>query len=86
MSIALGGNFVGESKIIDPADNLIDNTINFDSYFTAKAGVYYSIKNIQLSVNVNNIFDERYYIGGLNSGRIFPGAPRNFLARIEYSF
>lgn len=86
LGIGLGGNLVGKSQLIDSSENLIDNTIVFDSYFTAKTGVYYAYKNVKLSFNVNNIFDERYFIGGLNAGRVFPGAPRNYLLTVGYSF
>ena len=84
--IGLGGRYVSESQTIDPADNLIENTIRFPSYFTARAALYYQFENIKLSLNVNNIFDERFFIGGLNAGRVFPGAPRNYLATVSYSF
>jgi len=86
LGIGLGGNYVGKSKIIDLSENIIDNTINFDSYFTAKTGVYYTYKNVKLSLNVNNILDNRYFVGGLNSGRVYPGTPRNYLLTLEYSF
>ncbi|WP_405414510.1 TonB-dependent siderophore receptor [Maribacter sp. Asnod1-A12] len=86
LGIGLGGNFVGKSQIIDSSENLIENTIVFDSYFTAKAGLYYAYKKVNVSFNVNNIFDKRYFIGGLNSGRVFPGAPRNYLLTVGYSF
>ena len=86
VGIGLGGRYVSESQTIDPADNLIENTIRFPSYFTAKAALFYQFQNMKLSVNVNNIFDERYFIGGLNAGRVFPGAPRNYLATVSYSF
>lgn len=86
LSIGIGGRYVSSSQVIDPADNLIDNVITFPSYFTAKAGIFYAYKDVRLSLNINNIFDERYFVGGLNAGRVFPGAPRNYLATIAYSF
>lgn len=86
LGLGLGANYVGKSKIIDLSENIIDNTINFNSYFTAKSGVYYTYQNVKLSLNINNIFDERYFVGGLNSGRVYPGSPRNYLLTLGYSF
>ncbi|MEM8939000.1 MAG: TonB-dependent receptor [Bacteroidota bacterium] len=86
LGIGLGLRYVSDSQTIDPAANLIDNVISFPSYFTAKGAIYYQYQNMKLSFNVNNIFDERYFIGGLNSGRVFPGAPRNYLATVSYTF
>ncbi len=86
LSLALGGRYVSGSQVVDPADNLINNVIKFPGYFTARAAIYYTYKNAKLSFNLNNIFDERYFVGGLNAGRVFPGAPRNYLATISYAF
>ena len=85
-SFGLGGRYVSESQTVDPAENLIENVITFPSYFTAKAAIFYKYKDLGLALNVNNIFDERYFFGGFNAGRVFPGAPRNYLATVSYSF
>ncbi len=85
-AIGLGGRYVSESQIADTAPNRINDFIFFPSYFTSRAGLFYRYANIDFALNVNNIFDERYFVGGLNAGRVFPGAPRNFLVTIGYSF
>lgn len=86
LGLGLGGRYVGSSIIPSGVPNAVRPTIEFPSYITARAGVYYRINNFDISANLNNIFDERYFIGGLNAGRIFPGAPRNFLVSMGYSF
>ncbi|MCG8306525.1 MAG: TonB-dependent receptor [Cytophagales bacterium] len=86
LGFGLGGAYSSESQTVDSSPNLIENTIVFPSYFIAKGAVYYQYRGAKLSVNINNLFDERYFIGGLNAGRVFPGAPRNFLATISYTF
>ncbi|MFD1001546.1 TonB-dependent siderophore receptor [Ohtaekwangia kribbensis] len=50
--------------------------------------VYYSPSkaNMQLALNVNNIFDTTYWIGAQNYLRLFPGAPRNFMLTATYKF
>lgn len=42
--------------------------------------------NIQLALNVNNVFDTTYWIGAQNYLRLFPGAPRNFMLTATYKF
>lgn len=42
--------------------------------------------NMQLALNVNNIFDTTYWIGAQNYLRLFPGAPRNFMLTATYKF
>lgn len=42
--------------------------------------------NIQLAVNVNNVFNTTYWIGAQSYVRLFPGAPRNFMLTATYRF
>jgi iron complex outermembrane receptor protein len=58
------------------------------SYTVFEAAVYYkpSATNMQLTLKVNNLFDETYWLGGLNPSRLGPGAPRNLLLSANYQF
>lgn len=42
--------------------------------------------NMQVALNVNNVFDETYWIGAQNYVRLFPGAPRNVMLTATYRF
>lgn len=53
------------------------------------AGVYYNPianNNIQLTLKINNILDETYWLGAQNYTRLFPAAPRNFMLTATYKF
>lgn len=52
------------------------------------AAVYYRPSNtgMQLTLKINNLFDDTYYLGGLNPSRLGPGAPRNVLLNATYKF
>ncbi|MEP2279913.1 TonB-dependent receptor [Maribacter sp.] len=58
------------------------------SYTVFDAAVYYKPNNtgIQLTLKLNNLFDETYWLGGLNPSRLGPGAPRNVLLNATYKF
>lgn len=58
------------------------------AYTTFDAAIYYtpSKSNVQLALNLNNIFDKTYWIGAQNYTRLFPGAPRNFMLTASYKF
>jgi len=58
------------------------------SYTVFDAAVYYkpNIAGIQLTLKLNNIFNETYWLGGLNPSRLGPGAPRNVLFNATYRF
>ncbi|GAB2671796.1 TonB-dependent siderophore receptor [Flavihumibacter cheonanensis] len=58
------------------------------AYTLLDMAVYYTLSgsNMQLSLQVNNLLDETYWIGAQNYLRLFPGAPRNLLFHVSYSF
>ncbi len=64
------------------------NRVVLPSYTVFDAAVFYKPNNtgIQLTLKLNNLFDETYWLGGLNPSRLGPGAPRNFLLNATYKF
>lgn len=58
------------------------------AYTIMDMAIYYtpSKANMQLALNVNNVFDKTYWIGAQNYLRLFPGAPRNFMLTATYKF
>ncbi len=80
VGIGVGLNHVGKrlpSQVRDfelPAYTLLD------------AALYYTYAKFKLSVNLNNLANQTYWVGGYNYYAIFPGAPRNFLVNVAYTF
>lgn len=58
------------------------------AYTLMDAAIYYTPgkSNMQLSLNINNLLDQTYWIGAQNYLRLFPGAPRNFILTATYKF
>lgn len=52
------------------------------------AALYYRPlkSNMQIALNVNNLFDSTYWIGAQNYTRLFPGAPRNVTLSATFRF
>jgi iron complex outermembrane receptor protein len=52
------------------------------------AALYYnpSKSNVQLALNVGNLFNQTYWLGAQNYTRLFPGAPRNYMLTATYKF
>ncbi|SNY95421.1 TonB-dependent siderophore receptor [Flagellimonas pacifica] len=52
------------------------------------AAFYYTPtnSNLQLAVNVNNVFNTTYWLGAQSYQRLFPGAPRNATLTLNYKF
>ena len=81
VGIALGGNFVTEQTTSQYGDLVLP------SYTVFNAAVFYKMEKVRLSLNVNNLMDETYWIGrGRSSVTVNPGAPRNFLFSVGYNF
>jgi iron complex outermembrane recepter protein len=58
------------------------------AYTIFDMAVYYTPgkSNMQLALNVNNVFDKTYWLGAQNYTRLFPGAPRNVMLTATYRF
>jgi tonB-dependent siderophore receptor len=56
------------------------------SYAVVDGAIYYKLKDMQISFNVNNIFNKTYWLGAFNYPRLFPGTPRNVMLNIRYTF
>ncbi|WP_431167288.1 TonB-dependent siderophore receptor [Tenacibaculum halocynthiae] len=64
------------------------NRVLLPDYTVFDAAVYYKPNNtsLQLTLKVNNLFNNTYWLGGLNPSRLGPGAPRNFMLNATYKF
>lgn len=58
------------------------------SYTLLDMALYYTPakSNMQIAINVNNLFNKTYWLGAQNYTRLFPGAPRNIMCTATYRF
>ena len=80
LGIGIGGNFVTERNLS------LSNTQTLPGYVVFNAAIYYKIDKFQFQVNLNNLAGKTYWVGGYDYLRLFPGAPRNFMSTISYTF
>ncbi|MCE7043616.1 TonB-dependent receptor [Dyadobacter sp. CY312] len=80
LGLAIGGNFVTERNLS------LSNTQTLPGYVVLNGGIYYKIEKFQFQVNLNNLANKTYWVGGYDYLRLFPGAPRNFMATVSYTF
>lgn len=76
--LGAGSNFVTKRRTFS-------DILELPGYVVTDAALFYRFEKVQLSVNFNNIFDKIHWEGGYDFNRLFPGAPRNFLATISYT-
>lgn len=58
----------------------------FPGYRVVDAAVYYQLEKFRIQVNVNNLLDQTHWVGGYDYIRAFPGAPRNVMTTVSYTF
>lgn len=79
VGFALGGNFVTERRTFDA-------TLTLPGYTVFDAAIYYEVNKFKISANFNNVLDKTHWVGGYSYTRLYPGAPRNFLVNVAYTF
>ncbi|MDN3668086.1 TonB-dependent receptor [Echinicola jeungdonensis] len=58
----------------------------FPGYGIVDAAIYYKMNKFQIQMNVNNLLDKTHWVGGYDYLRAFPGAPRNIMTTVSYTF
>lgn len=83
LGIGLGYNYVSDrfGSIVTS-----DQPDVFPAYGILDAALYYKLDKVQFQVNVNNLMDKTHWVGGYDVLRAFPGAPRNVMATVSYTF
>lgn len=79
IGITLGTNFVSER-------NTFARELQLPSFMVVDAGLSYRVNRFNISFLLNNVFDKTHWVGGYDYVRLFPGAPRNYLLSVGYSF
>ena len=79
--VGAGLNYVGEKRAW-----LERNNLTVPSYAVVDAAVYYKLKDMQIAVNVSNLFNTKYWLGAFDYTRLFPGSPRNVMLNVRYTF
>ena len=83
IGFGVGVNFVSErfGSIVRT-----DEPPVFPGYQVVDAAVYYQLEKFRIQLNVNNLLDETHWVGGYDYIRAFPGAPRNVMTTVSYTF
>jgi iron complex outermembrane receptor protein len=80
LGIGVGGNFISGRNVS------LSNAQTLPGYGIVNAALYYKVDKFQVQFNLNNVLDKTYWVGGYDYLRLFPGAPRNWLATVAYTF
>ncbi|MNE99042.1 TonB dependent receptor [compost metagenome] len=76
----MGTNFVTTRNVS------LNATQTLPGYVLMNAALYYNINKFKIQLNANNVTNKTYWVGGYDYIRLFPGAPKNWLLTLGYSF
>ncbi len=79
LGLGAGVNYTGKR-------NTLNTVLELPEYTLFSAALYYSIDKFKISGNLNNVFNKTHWVGGYDFNRLYPGAPRNFMIGIGYTF
>ncbi len=82
LGISLGVNF--ESARFTSAN--AGSRVRLPGYARVDIGVYFDVGNLSFALNVENLFDKRYFTGGTNDTRLYPGDPRLITLSLRAGF
>ena len=66
--------------------NTLTPGLTLPAYCIFNTGIGYTYKKIKAALNIYNIANANYWTGGYNYASKWPGAPRNFMLNVGYSF
>ena len=82
----LAGVGLGAGARLVTERNTFEETLQLPGYAVFDASLSYAVDRFQITAYADNLFDETYWVGGYNYGRIYPGAPRSFRIKVGYAF
>jgi iron complex outermembrane recepter protein len=84
IGVGLGTNF--QTDFLGSIVATGEQPKEFPSYSLLNAAIYYRVSKFQVQLNINNLTNKTHWVGGYDYLRAFPGAPRNLLATVAYTF
>lgn len=91
LSQTLGGWLTGVSLGINHESERFTNSnstsrVEVPSYTKVDTGIYFEQEHYAIALNIENLFDERYFDGGSNDTKLYPGEPRKFSLTLSTRF
>lgn len=89
LGLGAGAYYVDKRRLNDSFEkDAMGNTIwdYLPGYTTFNMAIYYQRSPFKFAVNLNNILDKYYFLGGFDYTRVFAGSPRNIQLSGSYYF
>jgi len=89
LGVGVGSNHVSQRRFENQVAAVGTGELywaQWPSYTVADVALFYTLNRFNFHVNLNNVFDKYYFVGGYDFFRASPGAPRNFMTTLGYTF
>lgn len=80
LGFGFGGNYASDNKVVN---NRLSGEFVLPAYTVLNASAFYDIKKARISAKVDNLTNEKYWIG---YGTMNPQRPTNFAVSLAYKF
>lgn len=87
--VELKAGLTAGATYVSETGGILENSIQLPAYTLAKAAAYVKVRDLTVSLNVDNLFNERYFTPSAEVYKevaVMPGLPRMFRVNLAYRF
>ena len=81
--------FTAGATYVSETGGVLKSSLQLPAYTLAKAAVYVKVRDVTVSANIDNLFDETYFTPSAEVYKevaVMPGLPRMFRINLAYRF
>jgi len=89
MGAEASAGFTAGATYVSKTGGVFENSLRLPAYTLAKAAAYVKVRNVTVSANIDNLFDEEYFTPSAEVYKevaVMPGLPRMFRVNLAYRF
>lgn len=89
MGTEASAGFTAGATYVSETGGVFENSLRLPAYTLAKAAAYVKVRDVTVSANIDNLFDEEYFTPSAEVYKevaVMPGLPRMFRVNLAYRF
>jgi iron complex outermembrane receptor protein len=89
MGTEASAGFTAGATYVSETGGILESSLRLPAYTLAKAAAYVKVRDVTVSANIDNLFDEEYFTPSAEVYKevaVMPGLPRMFRVNLAYRF
>lgn len=89
MGAEASAGFTAGATYVSETGGILERSVRLPAYTLAKTAAYVKVRNVTVSANIDNLFDETYFTPSAEVYKevaVMPGLPRMFRVNLAYRF